>query len=126
MGNPKLTGTLPPAAWRVKLHLPGPEGEACQAGQTGPSPSAIRAPAFRQAIRMGDGKVLEEGFLGRLARLVSRGDIGRASRRAKVGCCGGEVEMIEASSRASRLSSTKSQPTGSSPAAGDGPRMTGR
>lgn len=36
MGNPTLTGTLPAAEWRVKRNLPGPEGGACEAGQTGP------------------------------------------------------------------------------------------
>jgi hypothetical protein len=42
-----------------------------------------------------DGEVIEEGFVGPLARLVGRGGIGRVSRRGEAGRCGREAEMIE-------------------------------
>ena len=52
-----MTGTLPPAEGRVKRNLPGFEGGEDQTGQTGASAPAIRAPACRQAGRIGDGEV---------------------------------------------------------------------
>ncbi len=50
MGNPTLTEMLVPAEGWVKQNLPGPEARACQAGQTGSSAPAIRAPACRWPV----------------------------------------------------------------------------
>ena len=50
-------GRLPPADWRVKRNRPDREGGGRQAEQTGPSIPANRAPACRQAGRIGDGEV---------------------------------------------------------------------
>jgi hypothetical protein len=58
-----------------------------------------------------------ERFVGPLAGLVSRQAIGLVGWRAEAGRCGGESQVVEASSRASRLSSTKSQPSGPDPSA---------
>ncbi len=62
MGNLTLTGTLPPAAWRVKRSLPGQEAGEDQTVQTDGSAPAMRAPTCRQAVRIEDGEVVEEGL----------------------------------------------------------------
>ena len=55
--NPRLTKTLPPAEWGVKRNLAGFEAGEDQTGQTGASAPATRAPACRQAGRIGNGRV---------------------------------------------------------------------
>jgi len=60
-------------------------------GHTGPSAPSIRAPACRQAGRIGDGEVIEERFVHPLAGLLSR----RVGRCAELGWCGGEAQVIE-------------------------------
>ena len=86
--NPRLTKTLPPAEWGVKRNLAGFEAGEDQTGQTGASAPATRAPACRQAGRIGDGQVaclpcsgaghrqVKAGFVGPLAWLVSGQGIG--------------------------------------------------
>ena len=75
--------------------------------QTGPSAPAMRAPACRQAGRIGDGQVaclprfraghrqVKKGFVGPLARLLSGQGIGRGRRGAELGRSGGETQVIE-------------------------------
>jgi hypothetical protein len=87
-----LTRTLPPADWRVKWNLLGPDAGRRRAGETAPSLPAIRAPACRQAGQVGDEEVaclrathrqVEEGFVGPLAELVRQ--------RSEAGRYGGEA-----------------------------------
>ena len=78
-----LTRTLPPADWRVKWNLLGPDAGRRRAGETAPSLPAIRAPACRQAGQIGDAEVVEEGFVGLLAELVRQ--------RSEAGRYGGEA-----------------------------------
>ncbi len=102
-GYPRVAGTLPPAKWRVKRNLPGPQAGACAAEQTGPLAPAMRAPPCQQAGRIGDGQVMQSGFAasaaervgGPLARRVPRGGIGRVRRRAEAWRGGREAEIIE-------------------------------
>lgn len=55
-----------------------------------------QGPGFRLcAHRIGDRQVIQEGFVGPLARLVSHGGIGQVRRRAEAGRCGRVAEMIE-------------------------------
>jgi hypothetical protein len=54
--KPTLSGTLLPAEWQVKRNLPGFEAGEDQRGQARPAAPAIRAPACRQAGRIGNGE----------------------------------------------------------------------
>ena len=83
-----MTGTLLPADWHVKRNHPGPEGGECQAGQTNPRPRLSEH-------RSGDGKVVQERFVGPLAGRVGRQAIGRVGWRAEAWRCGEDPLVVE-------------------------------
>jgi len=92
-----LIGTLPPAerARQAKssrfFRILG-EGDATQ-GKPAPRPRLEK-----KGIR--EEEVIKDRFVGPLARLLSGQGVGRIGRRAEMRRCGGETQVIEASSRA--------------------------
>jgi hypothetical protein len=84
-----LTGTRPPADRRVKRDLATP-------GRLGARPRRTRPPTLSlRHHRIGGREVVEEGFVGPLAGLVSRQSIGRVGWRSEAGRCGGEPQVLE-------------------------------
>ena len=115
---PRLGATLP-AAQRVRQAESSGLFRILREGVAKQGRPAARPRLEKKGIReevaclRATHRQIKERFVGPLARLLSGQGSGRIGRRAELGRCAGAAQVVEASSRASRLSSTKSQPSGS-------------
>jgi len=118
-GSSEIVGVVPgPAGGRCHTGQTSPETPAREDGDEGCEVACLRLPVATRRQTGVTHRQAKERFVGPLARLLSGQGIGRTRRRAEMGRCAGEAQVIEASSRV--------QPSGSSPGAGGGLYLSGR